>query len=152
MLSYLYQKTILIYLSRLPDLIDVIRVEIDKTSLPCPICAHAGDGNIHVIVMMDSSNEEEVKEAKNLLHFMGVTAIEMGGTCTGEHGVGVGKMDLMELEMGVGSIETMKRIKREFDPKNIMNPGKVLHMDKDGASSLPPSANDIKLTPSYRLC
>jgi len=137
-------------LSRLPDLIDVIRAEIDKTSLPCPICAHAGDGNVHVIVMMDSNKPEEVAEAKSLLHFMGQTAIDMGGTCTGEHGVGVGKMDLMEVEMGVGSIETMKRIKREFDPKNIMNPGKVLHMDKSGPSTSSPDS--IKLTPSYRLC
>lgn len=140
-------------------MIEVIRVEIDKTSLPCPICAHAGDGNIHVIVMMDSNNAAEVEEAKKLLHFMGMTAIDMGGTCTGEHGVGVGKMDLLEEEMGAGSIETMKRIKREFDPKNIMNPGKVLHMNRppsagSGASTSVSAAdeNNVKLTPSYRLC
>lgn len=126
-------------------------MEIDKTSLPCPICAHAGDGNVHVIVMMDTTNAEEMQEAKRLVHFMGVTAIEMGGTCTGEHGVGVGKMNLLEQEMGEGSIDMMKRIKREFDPKNIMNPGKVLHMSKTGPSTTL-SADNVQLTPSYRLC
>lgn len=138
-------------IARLPDLIDTIRTEIDKITLPCAIAAHAGDGNVHVVMMMDSTNSEEVQEAKQLLHFMGVTAIEMGGTCTGEHGVGVGKMDMLEEEMGEGSIEAMKRIKREFDPKNIMNPGKVLHMNKTGLSNSL-CAENVKLTPSYRLC
>lgn len=139
----------------MPDLIDIIRTEIDKTSLPCPICAHAGDGNVHVIVMLDSSSAAEVREAKQLLRFMGETAIEMGGTCTGEHGVGAGKMELLEQEMGEGSMQMMRRIKREFDPKNIMNPGKVLHMHKEttaGAPSRASSADNVKLTPSYRLC
>lgn len=136
-------------LSRLPDLIGIIREEIEKTNIPCPICAHAGDGNLHVIVMMDTSNPTEVLEAKNFVKFMGLTAIEMGGTCTGEHGVGIGKMDLLENEMGLGSIETMKRIKRELDPRNIMNPGKVLHMDTSKKS---PHSSTIYAKANYRLC
>lgn len=132
-------------------MIEIVRAEIEKTSLPCPIVAHAGDGNIHVIVMMDSRRAEEVREAKQLLHFMGSTAIQMGGTCTGEHGVGAGKMDLLEEEMGPGSIQAMQRIKREFDPNNIMNPGKVLRMEKRSSSG-ESSAGDVALVPTFRLC
>ena len=132
-------------------MIEIIRSEIEKTTIPCPIVAHAGDGNVHVVVMIDSASFDEIKEAKSLVHLMGVVAIEMGGTCTGEHGVGVGKMDLLEEEMGVGSIEAMKRIKREFDPNNIMNPGKILYMNKS-CPAMPSSPENIALIPSRRLC
>lgn len=113
-------------LTHLSELITQTREEIDKTSLPCPIVAHAGDGNFHVIIMF---KPDEVSIAKELANNMAVRAIALGGTCTGEHGVGVGKIDLLELEMGAGSMGVMRSIKQAIDPKLILNPGKVMRID-----------------------
>ena len=113
-------------LSRLPDLIAMTRQEIDASFLPAPVIAHAGDGNFHVLIMLDPANPKDVKEAKRLAGNIAERAIAMGGTCTGEHGIGTGKKQYLRQEMGVGSMLLMERIKRAIDPSNIMNPGKML--------------------------
>ena len=113
-------------LTKLPELIAQTRAEIDKSTLPCPIIAHAGDGNFHLLIMFHPSIEAEAKEAKKIATDMAQRAIAMGGTCTGEHGVGTGKIELLKEEMGHGSISMMKTIKTAIDPENIMNPGKML--------------------------
>ena len=92
--------------------------------LPCALVGHAGDGNFHVIYLLDPSSEAEMTEARRLNDRMVARALAMGGTCTGEHGVGYGKMKFLEAEHGEG-LEVMRAIKRALDPDNRMNPGKV---------------------------
>lgn len=88
--------------------------------------APAGDGNFHVLIFFDPNIPAEVQQAKKLATDMAERAIALGGTCTGEHGVGTGKKELLRKEMGPATIRTMQAIKRTLDPKMIMNPGKVI--------------------------
>lgn len=113
-------------LSRLAECISTSKRMLDASSLTCLVIAHAGDGNFHTIILFDPSKEDQRKEAERLNHFMVHTALSMEGTCTGEHGVGTGKMKYLEKELGIESLRTMKRIKAALDPNNIMNPGKLI--------------------------
>lgn len=113
-------------LSNLAELISKSKEELDASRLMCMVVAHAGDGNFHTLIMFDPSQEEQRREAERLNHFMVHTALSMEGTCTGEHGVGTGKMKYLEEELGIEALRTMKRIKDALDPNNIMNPGKVI--------------------------
>ncbi|BBH07529.1 FAD-linked oxidases family protein [Prunus dulcis] len=90
------------------------------------VIAHAGDGNFHTVILFDPNNEEHRQEAQRLNHFMVHTALSMEGTCTGEHGVGTGKIKYLEQELGMEALKTMKRIKAALDPNNTMNPGKLI--------------------------
>merc|ERR1711988_747178 len=89
-----------------------------------------GDGNSHVLPFFDPKNPKEVEEVKKLGHELASIAIEMDGTCTGEHGVGIGKKVLMRKEMGQGTMEAMTRIKKVMDPQNILNPDKIIDATK----------------------
>ncbi|KAB1222504.1 D-lactate dehydrogenase [cytochrome], mitochondrial [Morella rubra] len=113
-------------LSSLAELISRSKQELDASVLVCTVIAHAGDGNFHTVILFDPNIEEQRKEAERLNQFMVYTALSMEGTCTGEHGVGTGKMKYLEKELGVEALRTMKRIKAALDPNNIMNPGKEL--------------------------
>ncbi|KAL0308222.1 UNVERIFIED_CONTAM: D-lactate dehydrogenase [cytochrome], mitochondrial [Sesamum radiatum] len=113
-------------LSRLADLISRSKQELDSSSLVCTVIAHAGDGNFYTVVLFDPNQEEQRKEAERLNHFMVHAALDMEGTCTGEHGVGTGKMKYLEKELGMEALKTMKRIKAALDPNDIMNPGKLI--------------------------
>ncbi|KAG2640085.1 D-lactate dehydrogenase [cytochrome], mitochondrial-like [Panicum virgatum] len=113
-------------LSRLAECISTSKWLLDASPLTCLVIAHAGDGNFHTIILFDPSKEDQRKEAERLNHFMVHTALSMEGTCTGEHGVGTGKMKYLEKELGIESLRTMKRIKAALDPNNIMNPGKLI--------------------------
>ncbi|XP_021886902.1 D-lactate dehydrogenase [cytochrome], mitochondrial-like [Carica papaya] len=113
-------------LSHLAELISSSKQELDASSLVCTVIAHAGDGNFHTVILFDPNNEEHRKEAERLNQFMVQTALSMEGTCTGEHGVGTGKMKYLEKELGIEALKTMKRIKTALDPNNIMNPGKLI--------------------------
>ncbi len=88
-----------------------------------------GDGNFHVLIFFDPNDSSEVNKAKTLSKKMAIRAIEMGGTCTGEHGVGVGKKEFLVKEMGVSTIDLMKRIKSSMDPTHILNPGKIIDLE-----------------------
>jgi D-lactate dehydrogenase (cytochrome) len=112
-------------ISRLSDC--VLETKADHANLPFPVClvGHAGDGNFHVIYLLDPASEEELAEARRLNERMVMRALAMGGTCTGEHGVGYGKMKFLEAEHGEG-LEVMRSIKRALDPENRMNPGKIV--------------------------
>jgi D-lactate dehydrogenase (cytochrome) len=105
----------------------VVETKADHANVPFPVClvGHAGDGNFHVIYLLDPASEEEMAEARRLNERMVARALAMGGTCTGEHGVGYGKMKFLEAEHGEG-LEVMRAIKRALDPDNRMNPGKVV--------------------------
>ena len=91
-----------------------------------PIVGHAGDGNYHVFLLMEGSSTEDLKEAQALNKRMIDRAISLGGTCTGEHGVGVGKRGYLVSELGTPALELMQTLKRSCDPKGILNPGKIL--------------------------
>ncbi|PQM36276.1 D-lactate dehydrogenase [Prunus yedoensis var. nudiflora] len=113
-------------LSCLAELISRSKQELDASELICTVIAHAGDGNFHTVILLDPNNEEHRQEAQRLNHFMVHTALSMEGTCTGEHGVGTGKMKYLEQELGMEALKTMKRIKAALDPNNTMNPGKLI--------------------------
>lgn len=114
-------------ISRLSDCI--LETKADHANLPFPVClvGHAGDGNFHVIYLLDPASQEELAEARRLSERMVTRALAMGGTCTGEHGVGYGKMKFLEAEHGEG-VEVMRSIKRALDPDNRMNPGKIVEI------------------------
>jgi D-lactate dehydrogenase (cytochrome) len=114
-------------ISRLADCI--LETKADHANLPFPVClvGHAGDGNFHVIYLLDPLSEDELRIARGLNARMVSRALSMGGTCSGEHGVGYGKMKYLEAEHGEG-LEVMRAIKRALDPENRMNPGKIVEI------------------------
>ena len=97
----------------------------ETASFPVPLVGHAGDGNFHLLYVLDPSSDAEIEEARRLNARLIARALAMGGTCSGEHGVGYGKMPYMAAEHGEG-LEVMRAIKRALDPDNRMNPGKVV--------------------------
>ncbi|MEN0000399.1 MAG: FAD-linked oxidase C-terminal domain-containing protein [Pseudomonadota bacterium] len=101
--------------------------DIDAHGLIAPIVGHAGDGNFHTLLLIDDENSTEIEAAENFVERLNARALAMGGTCTGEHGIGQGKMAFLELELG-GAVDVMRSIKTALDPDNIMNPGKVVRM------------------------
>src|SRR4029453_9836318 len=109
----------------------VIETKADHANAPFPVCVvgHAGDGNFHVIYLIDPSSEAELAESRRLNERVVTRALAMGGTCTGEHGVGYGKIKPVEAEHGEAA-DVMRDIKRALDPDNRMNPGKVLDMSR----------------------
>lgn len=114
-------------ISRLAECITETKKDHAGSSLLAPLVGHAGDGNFHLIYVLDPENREEVAEARRLNDRMVQRALTMGGTCTGEHGVGYGKMEALVAEHGEG-VEIMRRIKAALDPGNLMNPGKMMRL------------------------
>ncbi len=112
-------------ISRLADcLLDSV-AEADASGLPYFLVGHVGDGNFHFGYLLDPSIPREREVAEELNNKLVSRALRLGGTCTGEHGVGLHKMDFLVTEAGDGAVEMMRTIKRALDPKNIMNPGKI---------------------------
>jgi D-lactate dehydrogenase (cytochrome) len=96
--------------------------------MPAPLLGHVGDGNFHVCFIMDKESPEQVAEAERLHSRMVERALAMGGTCTGEHGIGLGKRELLVEEAG-DAVAVMGLIKKALDPKNVLNPGKIFTTD-----------------------
>jgi D-lactate dehydrogenase (cytochrome) len=115
-------------ISRLADCIAETKADIAQSFLTAAMVGHVGDGNFHTVFLIDPGSAKEYAEAKRLSERMVNRAIAMDGTCTGEHGVGLGKMEAVEREFGQ-AVEIMRAIKRAIDPGNIMNPGKVIHLN-----------------------
>jgi len=115
-------------ISRLAECVSETRADIEATGLIAPIVGHVGDGNFHVSILVDMESPDEVHRADEFVGRLNLRAIAMDGTCTGEHGVGQGKMKYLKVEHGPG-LEVMKSIKRAIDPLNIMNPGKIFALD-----------------------
>jgi D-lactate dehydrogenase (cytochrome) len=101
--------------------------DVEKVSFLGPICGHVGDGNFHVSMILDPANPKEFEEAAWVNDRLIERAIAMGGTCTGEHGVGCAKIPWMEKEYGPEAVQVMRLIKHALDHKNIMNPGKIFY-------------------------
>lgn len=112
-------------LSRLAGCILETRADIDREGLLAPIVGHVGDGNFHVLFIIDPDDEAEMARAAGVNERMVERAIAAGGTCTGEHGVGHGKLRFLRMEHG-GAVDTMRAIKAALDPDGLMNPGKVV--------------------------
>ena len=93
---------------------------------PVPLLGHIGDGNFHLMFLIDPAKPEETELAKQFNRRLVERALKMEGTCTGEHGIGMGKIDSMRLELGDDMMDLMRDIKHVFDPDNLMNPGKVV--------------------------
>ena len=113
-------------ISRLADCIRETNEDLAKASFPTCMVGHVGDGNFHVQMLLDPDSEAEWLEAEALNRRLVHRALSMDGTCTGEHGVGLHKMQFMSEEHGEDALDLMRQIKRVFDPLNILNPGKVL--------------------------
>lgn len=108
------------------------RAEVDRLGLQAGIVGHAGDGNVHVSLHVDPSDPDEIARSDELVRLIVDDALARGGTCTGEHGVGLGKIEALEREHG-DLLPLLRGIKRLFDPHGIMNPGKVLRRPDDAA-------------------
>jgi D-lactate dehydrogenase (cytochrome) len=115
-------------ISRLADcLLDSVK-EADESGIPYFLVGHVGDGNFHFGYLIDPANREERETAEKLNHALVSRALSLEGTCTGEHGVGLHKMEFLVTETGAGAVDMMRTIKRALDPKNIMNPGKIFSL------------------------
>ncbi|CAN7652714.1 FAD-binding oxidoreductase [Neorhizobium sp. LjRoot104] len=112
-------------ISELAACIEATQKDIEESGMVAPLVGHVGDGNFHLAILFDPDKPEERKKAETLASRVSLRAIEFGGTCTGEHGVGIGKIRYMETEHG-DALDVMRRIKAALDPNGIMNPGKML--------------------------
>jgi D-lactate dehydrogenase (cytochrome) len=112
-------------LTELAGAVRFARAEIDRLGLHAGIVGHAGDGNVHVSIHVDPDDAEELARSEELTHGIVDDALARGGTCTGEHGVGLGKIGALEQEHG-DLTPLMRGLKQAFDPHGILNPGKVL--------------------------
>jgi glycolate oxidase len=112
--------------SAIPEAIQRIRAISEKYNLPIAIFGHAGDGNLHPNILFDRNNADEWARVQKATEEIFATALELGGTLSGEHGVGTLKLPFVEQDLGAVSIDAMRGIKQAFDPLNILNPGKVL--------------------------
>lgn len=115
-------------ISRLADCIAETRADIEESGLLAPIVGHVGDGNFHVDMVLDPENADEIGRAVALNERLVARALDMEGTCTGEHGVGYGKIDKLAAEHG-DALDVMRGLKQTIDPLNLMNPGKVVPME-----------------------
>jgi len=111
--------------SRIPDMVRRIEEMKNKTGLTIVSFGHAGDGNIHFNIMLDKKNREEEKKAWAAVEELFDYTVELGGTISGEHGIGITKAPYMSKEVGRDAIELMKKLKSLFDPNGILNPGKI---------------------------
>ncbi len=114
-------------ISRLADCVMETKADLERLGITAPIVGHAGDGNFHLSVLVDRGSAAEVKAAEELVGRLAERAIAMDGTCTGEHGIGQGKMAYLEGELG-SALGVMRTIKAAIDPLNILNPGKIVRL------------------------
>ncbi|PGH10171.1 glycolate oxidase, subunit GlcD [Helicocarpus griseus UAMH5409] len=120
-------------ISRLPDIIEQTKEDIVQQGLLAGICGHVGDGNFHAILLF---NKDEKEAVEGVIHRMVKRAVEMEGTVTGEHGVGLIKRDYLPHEIGESSVDAMRRIKQAFDPLSLLNADKVVRIEPPGIGEL----------------
>lgn len=115
-------------ISELAGAVEHARTEIDKMGLPGGVVGHVGDGNFHALLMLDMDNPEELQKARTFNEQIVTYSLERGGTCTGEHGVGIGKQKYQQQEHGAALL-VMEKIKKVLDPDNLLNPNKIVKID-----------------------
>ncbi len=113
-------------ISRLAECVHETMEDVKDYINPVPLLGHIGDGNFHLMLMVDPGKPEQTELAKQFNKRLVERALKMEGTCTGEHGVGMGKIDSMRLELGDDMMDLMRDVKKVFDPEGLMNPGKVV--------------------------
>ena len=113
-------------ISRLAECIAETQADIAQVSIPIALFGHVGDGNFHLVVLVDTDNPKEMEEAAWISRRVVERAIAMEGTCTGEHGVGLGKKKYLVAEHGEVAVDVMRAVKAALDPRGLLNPGKVL--------------------------
>ncbi|XP_077425745.1 putative D-lactate dehydrogenase, mitochondrial [Vanacampus margaritifer] len=121
-----YSTDVCVPISHLPHIIVETKADLIKNKLTGPIAGHVGDGNFHCLMVVDPNDPEELHRVHLFSERLARRALAMNGTCTGEHGVGLGKRALLQEEMGSKTLRVMQDIKDALDPNNLMNPGKVL--------------------------
>lgn len=112
-------------ISRLAECVTLAKEKAAQMGLLAPVVGHVGDGNFHVLLLIDNDNPAETEKAGVFIGWLNELAISMDGTCTGEHGVGQGKMKYLEAELGAPALDAMRAIKAALDPLGIFNPGKI---------------------------
>jgi len=112
-------------MSKIPQMLRFISDLAKKHDLLMPTVGHAGDGNLHPVVCFDGTDPDQRRRVEEASEELFRKVIELGGTLTGEHGIGLAKMPFMKLEHDETSMDVMSSIKRLFDPNNILNPGKM---------------------------
>ncbi|CEL06719.1 Putative D-lactate dehydrogenase (Cytochrome) [Aspergillus calidoustus] len=132
--DHVWTTDVAVPMSRLPDIIEATKQDMTQSGLLAGICGHVGDGNFHAIILF---NEAEKKTAEGVVHRMVKRAVEMEGTVTGEHGVGLIKRDYLEHEVGEAAVDTMRRLKLALDPLRLLNCDKVVRVE-------PPKPGEIK--------
>lgn len=123
-------------ISRLGECLDKATELVSQASFPTTIVGHVGDGNFHVLMLLDPESEAEWEESERLNNQLVNMAIDADGTCTGEHGIGLHKLNFMRQEHGEDALALMWALKRAYDPDNILNPGKVLPVPLTGLQAL----------------
>ena len=113
-------------ISRLAECIHETKADLAASRLVGPLVGHVGDGNFHLVMPVHAEDEEDLEEALRITDRLVERALAMGGTCSGEHGVGLGKMRFLEAEHGAAALDVMRAIKHALDPLGLMNPGKLL--------------------------
>ena len=116
-------------ISRLAECILDTKADCEKHALIYSIIGHVGDGNFHVLMMIDPSDPADVARAEGINARLVSRALDMDGTCTGEHGVGLHKMDFLRQEHGDDALSLMRSLKHALDPENLFNPGKIVKWD-----------------------
>ena len=112
-------------ISRLAECIVESKKDIERASLLATTAGHVGDGNFHLMLLVDPNDEREKQAAEDVGSALVERSLAMGGTCTGEHGIGIRKISALNEEMGA-AVDLMHSLKQAVDPTNIMNPGKVM--------------------------
>jgi len=113
-------------ISRLAECIRATNADLAEVSIPIPLFGHVGDGNFHLVVLVAPENETDMAQAEWINERVVERALLMEGTCTGEHGIGIGKTKFLIREHGEGAVNVMRAIKTALDPQNLLNPGKIL--------------------------
>jgi D-lactate dehydrogenase (cytochrome) len=124
--AQLWATDVCVPISRLADCIVGTQEDVKASFLMAPIVGHVGDGNFHLTIILDPKDPREIAEANRLNDRLVARALSMDGTCTGEHGVGYGKIDFLTAEHGGDVLSVMRAVKKSIDPDGIMNPGKIL--------------------------
>ena len=114
-------------MSRLAECIAETKTDLQSTTIPATILGHVGDGNFHVVFSVDAESEDEIREVEAINARIVQRALDMDGTCTGEHGIGLGKQKWLVEELGE-AVDLMRSIKQALDPQNLLNPGKIFQL------------------------
>ncbi|RDW86207.1 uncharacterized protein DSM5745_02849 [Aspergillus mulundensis] len=123
--SEVWSTDVAVPISRLPDIIEISKRELDDLGIFASILGHIGDGNFHSSIMYDPNDADEKQRVEKVVYDMVDRALDMEGSCTGEHGVGLGKKSSLKKELGPNTIGAMRNVKKAFDPHWLLNPGKI---------------------------